>query len=88
MTPELKEKIKKSMLDHLTSKGYPDISNAQIINELPELWKKLAADGLLEEPLKQGLTYQHFVNIALQKRQECEIMEEVARHFRNRNGQP
>lgn len=88
MTQELKEKIKKSMNDHLVSKGYPDITNDQIVQELPALWQKLAAEGLLEEPLKQGMTYQHFVNIALQTKHHHETMEEVARFFRNRNGQP
>ncbi len=87
MSPELKEKIRQSMLDHLKTKGYPDMTNQQIIHELPNLWRKLDADGLLEQPVKAGLTYQHFVNIALSKANEQEIMEEVARHFRNRNGQ-
>ncbi len=85
MTPELKEKIKKSMNDHLVSKGYPDITNDQILAELPVLWKKLSDEGLLEEPIKQGMTYQHFVNIAIHKRNQMEAMEEVARHFRNKN---
>jgi hypothetical protein len=84
MTPELKAKIKASMNEHLVSKGYPDISNDQIIQELPAMWKKLESEGLLEEPIKQGMTYQHFVNIALHKKHEFEIMEEVARHFRRR----
>ena len=84
MTPELKEKIRKSMHDHLVSKGYPDMNNDQILAELPALWNKLSAEGLLEEPIKQGMTYQHFVNIAIHKRNQIEVMEEVARHFRNR----
>ena len=82
------EKIKASMKAHLESKGYPDITNDQIVQELPSLWKKLAADGLLDDLVKQGMTYQHFVNIALQTKQQVETMEEVARFFRNRNGMP
>lgn len=85
MTPELKEQIRKSMNDHLVSKGYPDITNDQILQELPAMWNKLSAEGLLAEPIKQGMTYQHFVNIAIHKRNQVEAMEEVARHFRNQN---
>ena len=72
------------MHDHLVSKGYPDMTNDQILAELPVMWTKLGNEGLLVEPIKQGMTYQHFVNIAIHKRNQVEVMEEVARHFRNR----
>lgn len=88
MTPKNKEEIRQSMLEHLKTKGYPDMTNDQILGELTNLWQKLAAEGLLVEPIREGLTYQLFVNIALQKKHEFDTMEEVARFFRNRNGQP
>lgn len=87
MTAKNKEEIRQSMLEHLKTKGYPDMTRDQIVAELPSLWQKLAAEGLLEEPIREGLTYQHFVNIALQSKHNQDTMDEVARFFRNRNGQ-
>ena len=86
MNAELKQKIKDSMMQLLTAQGYPNISNDQILQLLPNLWQKLAAEGLLVEPIKEGLTYQHFINIALHKKQQIDTMEEVAAFVRNRNG--
>lgn len=87
MNRQLMESIKKSMLDHLRSKGWPDLmTNDQIIQEIPSLWQKLSSEGLLVEPIKQGLTYQHFLNIALHKKNQHETMEEVAAFFRRGNG--
>lgn len=88
MTAKNKEEIRQSMLEHLKTKGYPDMTSDQIVGKLTNLWQKLAAEGLLVEPIKEGLTYQHFVNIALQSKHQQDTMEEVARFFRNRNGQP
>lgn len=82
MTPKNKEEIRQSMLEHLKTKGYPDITRDQIMAEITNLWQKLAAEGLLVEAIKEGLTYQHFVNIALQKKHQYDTMEEVAKFFR------
>ena len=87
MTAKNKEEIRQSMLEHLKTKGYPDMSGDQIAQELPAMWQKLSREGLLVEPIKEGMTYQHFVNIALQVKHQFETMEEVAKFFRNRNGQ-
>ena len=82
MTAKNKEEIRQSMLEHLKTKGYPNMTRDQIVGEIQALWQKLAGEGLLVEPIKEGLTYQHFVNIALQKKHEFDTMEEVAKYFR------
>jgi hypothetical protein len=86
VTAKLKEEIRQSMLEHLKTKGYPDMSSDQIMGEITGLWQKLSTEGLLVEPIKQGFTYQHFVNIALQSKHNQDTMDEVARFFHNRNG--
>ena len=82
MTPKNKEQIRQSMLEHLKTKGYPDMTRDQIMGEVTNLWQKLAAEGLLVEAIQAGLTYQHFINIALQKKHQYDTMEEVAKFFR------
>jgi hypothetical protein len=86
MTAKNKEQIRQSMLEHLLTKGYPNMTGDQIMGEITNLWQKLASEGLLEEPIREGLTYQHFVNIALQSKHNQDTMDEVARFFNNRNG--
>ena len=75
MESELRAKIHASMKEHLESKGWPDISDDEIAQELPELWAKLGSEGLLDSFLKRGFKFEHFVYIALQKKKEIEIME-------------
>jgi hypothetical protein len=82
MTPDLKEKIKASMMEYLTAHGYPNIPNQQIIQMLPELWKKLANEGLLVGVIARGFQYDHFVNIAVHKMNEVETLEQIMKHFR------
>ena len=84
MDAELKTKIKTSIMEHLTLRGYPNITNDHIIQLLPELWTKLCNEKLMEEPLKTGFTYQQFCYIALQKKHQADTMEEVANFFRRR----
>lgn len=85
MNSETKEKIKKSMLEHLNSVGYPNISNVDIINQLPHLWNKLSRENLLDELVAKGFTYEMFTNIAIAKYNEFQVMEEVASFFRGKN---
>lgn len=44
---EHKEKIKKILVDHLTTLGYPDLDREQIIAELKPMWLKLEEAGLV-----------------------------------------
>ena len=71
------------MKDHLMTKGWPDNLDANgILMELPNLWQKLAAEGLLEEAVSEGLTYQHFCDIARGKAVEAQMMADVEAFFR------
>lgn len=68
MDNELKEKIRASMKERLTSKGWPNLTSDQIVNELPNLWKKLEAEGHLKTLIEKGFSYQQFVQIALNQK--------------------
>ena len=83
MTPELKEKIRTSMMEHLKAKGWPDnLDNNGIVRELSALWDKLAKEGLLTDLVTRGFTFQHFHAIALDKKFQVETMEEMMAFFR------
>lgn len=82
ITPELMLKIKESMIEHLKTHGYPDMSRDAILSQVPAMWDKLNSEGLLEEPIKQGFTFDHFYAIANQRKMDFDTMEEVARFFR------
>lgn len=84
MTEKNKEEIRQSMLEHLKTKGYPNMGRDQIVEELAPMWNKLLTEGLLEGPIKEGMTFEHFVNIALQKKYEFDTLEEVQRYFSGR----
>jgi len=64
MTPNekivLKEQIKKIMMDHLTTVGYPNLNKLQILAELPKMWIKIEEAKLN----KEGLNYRDFVQHA------------------------
>lgn len=74
MTPEekleLKTNIKKLFLEHLTDLGYPNITNQDIMNELPALWQKMCDSGFYRE----GMSFQAFVDIAHQHAIISEIL--------------
>lgn len=76
MDEGIKEKIHASMKNWAILNGWPDnLSNDQIIHRLPEIWRKLESEGLLEELIKKGLTYKTFANIAIQKKREADMMK-------------
>lgn len=82
MTPESKEKITQSMLAYLSTRGYPNLDINQILAELPNLWNKLSSEGLLDEHVKKGLTYQAFCDIARQKAVEALMMQDFQNFMR------
>lgn len=57
-----KEKIRKVMVDHLTTLGYPDIEPQKIADELKSMWIKLEEAGLI----LQGMSFQAFCEHANQ----------------------
>lgn len=83
MKPEIKQKIKKSMMDHLKSVGYPDISSDKIINELPNLWNKLTKENLVQEFTKDGFTYKVFVKAALTQKEKWDQINRMKAMFSN-----
>ena len=79
---EAMKKIKESMVEHLKTKGYPDMTRDAIQAEMPRLWDKLIDEGLLTEMINRGLKFEQFQQIALQKQYEADTMEEVSKFFR------
>lgn len=65
------------MLDLLTSRGYPKLNRDQIVQMLPDLWKKLEAEGLLKDLVARGFNYKHFVEIALQQKMQAEMFDRM-----------
>lgn len=57
---DLKGKIKKVMVDHLTTIGYPNIPNEQIMGELKAMWIKIEEAGLVTD----GMNFQAFAEHA------------------------
>lgn len=82
MNQELKQKIKSSMQEHLRAKGWPDsLDYNGIIVELPAMWDKLEKEGLLTDLVARGFRFEHFRDIALNKKMEQETMDEVMSFF-------
>ncbi len=77
MDQDLKDKIHDSMGEHLTSKGWPDMTDDQIVQELPALWSKFSEEGHLDTLIKRGFTYEMFVKIALHEKGKCEPIDIV-----------
>lgn len=58
----------------LITNGWPDkLTDQQIIANLPNIWKKLEAEGLLEEVKKQGFTYANFVQSAISAKKQQDM---------------
>lgn len=57
---DLQKKLKNAMLEHLKTKGYPNMTLDQIMNELKPMWIKLEESGLLP----YGVNFNNFVQSA------------------------
>ena len=55
-----RDKIKKVMVDHLTSLGYPNVEYEIIMRELKNMYVKIEESGLI----LPGMTYHGFQQIA------------------------
>lgn len=79
-----KAKIRKVMIDHLKSKGYPNMTSKDILEELKPMWNKLGSLGLLH----QNWTYGQFVEIAHAEEHYSNLREalkeELMNHFAKR----
>jgi hypothetical protein len=70
----LKEKIKKVMLEHLKSKGYPNMTPEQIMRELKPMWVKLEELNLIQP----GWNFTQFCMIAQEVHLRIQLEEELA----------
>lgn len=84
LTNDLKEKIRASMLGLLCTRGYPNMTDEQIIQSLPDLWKKLESEGLLQTIVSRGFNYKHFVEIALQTQARIQMFTNMEDFFKGR----
>lgn len=71
---ELKTKIKEVMVKHLKSKGYPNMTPEQIMQELKPMWIAIEEAGLI----RQGMSFQAFVMEA----QHAYQFHHINMHFR------
>lgn len=81
-TAELKEKCRAVILEHLKTKGYPNLTRRGIINELKPMWLKLEDLGLTEHLKEAGWTYQKYVDTATKAAQEAAIFEHLGQIIR------
>lgn len=58
--PSHKEAIKKAMLDHLTTVGWPNVPNETVLRELKNMWIKIEEAGLI----LPGMTFEAFCSHA------------------------
>jgi hypothetical protein len=73
---ELINKCRSVMVEHLESKGYPNMSRHAVLKELLPMWKKLDEHGLVEQVKALGCSFQQFQDLANRVAQEQSIMEQ------------
>lgn len=71
---ERKAACRQVMFSHLEERGYPNIDESAILDELPAMWEKLTNAGLMPE----GFYYADFERLALGKA----IAARLSRMFR------
>ena len=69
------------MLEQLGGKKYPEISRDEIVRQLPAMWDKLTKEGLLDKFVKQGFTFQQFVQAAMNEKIKAEQIEMIKNKF-------
>ena len=68
---DLKERCRKVIVDHLTTKGYPNMTRQGMLREVKNMWNALDEAGLMPELKAEGHTYESFAGRALAKAQEA-----------------
>ena len=71
MNPQTAAQCRTLMFDHLKSKGYPEMTDQQIFDELPAMHAKLLADKLTPS----SFTLESFKQIATATCQNTRFME-------------
>lgn len=81
----LKAQIRQVMIEHLRSKGYPNMTSKQILAELKPMWVKLGEAKLLGP----DWTFAQFVSIAQAKEHLANLREtlreDMLKHFARRS---
>jgi len=83
MNKELRQKITKCLKDYLIGQGWPNLSNDQIIQLLPQMWKKMEAQGLTKELESQGFGYAKFAQSAISAKQQAAMKAAFEQRLRN-----
>lgn len=78
---DLKAQIRQVMMQHLYSKGYPNLTSKQILGELKPMWIKLGEAKLLHPEWK----FNEYVSIAHAKEHlanlKAALQEDMLKHF-------
>lgn len=74
---ELRTRCREVIETHLKSKGFPNLTRRQILNELKPMWIKMEQLGLMEHIKAQGWTYQMYCDVAVKKAQEAAIFDHL-----------
>ena len=69
-----RKRIADVMLGHLKTKGWPNMTDQQILNELKPMWVRLEESGLT-----LGIDFRTFVTIAHIKLREIVIFDQMRR---------
>lgn len=84
MNQALKNKIQATLKDYLIKQGWPEkISNDQILQLLPQMWKKLVSCNLTKEIETKGFGYAKFVECALSAKQHASLKHAFEQKLRN-----
>jgi hypothetical protein len=73
MNKESASVCRQKMFDHLKTKGYPDMEDQAIINEIPEMHRQL----LDEKLIPSTFTVDIMMQIAIAARQNIRLMEQM-----------
>lgn len=71
--PVDKRQIRNVLIEHLSAKGWPNLTDQQIVDELKPMWIKLEESQLVQP----GWTFNQFNRVAREKLQEIQIMDQL-----------
>jgi len=61
--------------------GWPNVPGDTIIKNMPKMWKALEVQGLTEDLERKGFGYKKFVEIALMKKREADMIRSYHTKF-------
>lgn len=72
---KLKVKVKASMIEYLKTKGYPNMSIDEVLQELKPMWLKLEEEGLIQS----GMSFRAFQEHAMERAIQASFYEHLFR---------